>query len=76
MVANELVATQAGNLEAFKIEITDQFALAGPVAGSSIMSARGFYYYSPETKSMVKFDFVGDYGWEIHNELLEFAPAN
>jgi len=71
VVATELVATQAGNLEAF-----DQFALAGPVAGSSIMSARGFYYYSPETKSMVKFDFVGDYGWEIHNELLEFAPAN
>jgi hypothetical protein len=77
VVAEQQVATQAGNLRALKIERTEQAAITHTFWGGSFMpTARGAYYYSPETKSIVKYDFVGDEGYELHIELLEFAPAH
>lgn len=75
--AVQQVATQAGNFRALRIEQTKQAALSYNPSGTSFMSTtRGAYYYCPETKSIVKYDLVGDRGDELHIELLEFAPAH
>jgi hypothetical protein len=77
VVAEQQVATQAGNFRALRIEQTQQAALSYNPSGRSFMAiTRGAYYYSPETKSIVKYDLVGDNGDELHIELLEFAPAH
>ena len=77
VVAEQQVATQAGNFRALRIERTQQAALSYAPSGTSFMATtRGAYYYCPETKSIVKYDLVGDRGNELHIELLEFARAH
>jgi len=76
VVAEQQVATQAANFRALKIERTHQIPVASPVFGSHMLNTRGAYYYSPETKSIVKYDFVGDNGYDLQIELLEFVPAH
>jgi len=77
VVAEQQVATQAGNFRALRIEQTTQAALSYAPSGTSFMATtRGAYYYCPETKSIVKYDLVGDRGNELHIELLKFAPAH
>lgn len=77
VVAVQQVATQAGNFRALRIEQTKQAALSYNPSGTSFMATtRGAYYYCPETKSIVKYDLVGDRGNELHIELLEFARAH
>jgi len=77
VVAEQQVATQAGNFRALRIEQTTQAALSyAPSGTSSMPTTRGTYYYCPETKSIVKYDLVGDNGDELHIELLEFTPAH
>ena len=77
VAAEQQVATQAGNFRALRIERTQQAALSYAPSGTSFMATtRGAYYYCPETKSIVKYDLVGDRGDELHIELLEFARAH
>jgi len=77
VVAEQQVATQAGNFRSLRIERTEQAALSYAPSGTSFMATtRGAYYYCPETKSIVKYDLVGDRGNELHIELLKFAPAH
>lgn len=76
-MAEQQVATQAGNFRALRIEQTKQAALSYNPSGTSFMATtRGAYYYCPETKNIVKYDLVGDRGNELHIELLEFARAH
>jgi len=76
IVAEQQVTTQAGEFRALRIERTHQTAVSNPDSGTShIGTIRGAYYYSPATKSIVKYDLVGDSGSELHIELLEFVPA-
>lgn len=77
VVAEQQVATQAGSFRALKIERTEQASITYNPSGNSFMRiAQGAYYYCPETKSIVKYDLVGNSGYELHIELLEFAPAH
>ena len=77
VVAEQQMATQAGNFRALRIERAHQTSVSHPPSGTSFMwITQGAYYYCPETKSIVKYDLVGNFGDELHIELLEFAPAH
>jgi hypothetical protein len=75
-VTKESVRTQAGNFSALKIETTSQRSIANPRAGSLIISTRITYFYSPETKSIIKYDSEGDDGSALHIELLKFESSH
>ena len=76
VVAEQQVTTQAGDFRALRIERTHQVAVSNADSGTSFIAiTRGAYYYCPETKSIVKYDLVGDSGDDLHIELLEFVPA-
>jgi hypothetical protein len=80
VVSEELVTTQAGVFPALKIERTRQYATASPRWGTGIVATRGSYFYSPDTKSIVKYDTRSDDGSILNIELLAFqsftAPSN
>jgi hypothetical protein len=77
VVAWQQVATQAGNFRALRIERTHQTSTSHPPSVTSLLATtQGAYYYCPETKSIVKYDLVGNMGNELHIELLELAPAH
>lgn len=75
VVALERVATQAGTFQTFKIDKTLQWSIASVRWGTGIKAIRGTYFYSPETKSIVKFDSVGDTGFARSIELLKFETS-
>lgn len=75
VVSEERVATEAGIFNALKIERTRQIAYASQVWGTGIWASRGAYFYSPETKSIVKYDTEDDSGGALHIELLKFEVS-
>ena len=75
VLAEQTVTTRGGNFQALRIERNNQWAEANPVWGSRVHVTRGTYFYSPEAKIVVKYDSENDDGFELHIELLEFAPA-
>jgi hypothetical protein len=76
VVAEEEVTTRAGIFRALKIERTRQYAIANQRWGTAIRRTPGTYYYSPRTKSIVKYDSVGSDGiTTLSMELLSFKLA-
>lgn len=76
VVSEERVATQAGIFQALRIERTRQYATANPRWGTGIVTIGGAYFYSPETKSIVKYDTEGDDGSAASIALLAFESSN
>jgi hypothetical protein len=73
----EEVATGAGKIAAFKIERYETFRSGGRSRHSSgnIRHSQSLYFYSPETRSIVKFHHE-DPGGATHDfELIKFSPA-
>jgi hypothetical protein len=79
VTAVEEITTSAGTFRAFKIERSE--ALSGPAARMKPVAGQTLgrtyrYYYSPETRSIVKYNFTGRSGNTIEIELLRFGSRN
>jgi len=72
VMAEEQVTTEAGVFQAFKIKSTKQWA----EPGGGIITVPATYFYSPEAKTIVKYDSESEHGYILHIELLKFEPAH
>jgi hypothetical protein len=75
VVGRESVDTAAGNFDAFKIEKTIQWPTASGLWGSAIENVQSVYFYSSETKSIIKYNSEGSDGARRSVEILKFIPA-
>jgi len=75
VVGQERVATEAGIFNAVKIERTRQHSTTNPRWGTGTFTTDGVYFYSPEARSIVKYDAENVYGAALHIELLKFEPT-
>ena len=71
VMSKEQVTTEAGIFQTFKIECTKQWA----EPGGGIISVPATYFYSPEAKTIVKYDSESDHGYILHIELLNFESS-
>jgi hypothetical protein len=78
----EDLVTPAGTLRAFKIVRNETFSPQGPNSPQSfgLKAKKGrtvrrshTYFYSPESRSLVKYSFEGPAGQEMEIELLKFG---
>lgn len=69
----EQVTTAAGSFKAFKLVKSESWSKGAKQGGTSGNSST--YFYSPDTKSVVKSSFVNDAGGTREIELVKFTPA-
>jgi hypothetical protein len=73
----EQVTTPAGNFRAYKLVRSESWSMTSPGGFSGRNSVTTTYFYSPETKSIVKSSLVGnDNPGTVETELLKFTPGN
>ena len=72
---HEPISTSAGTFQAFRIEKYIQWATAGPKRGTSVENIRATYFYSPETKSIVKYNSEATDGAKREYELIKFGSS-
>lgn len=77
----EELATKAGTFRAFKIERMETFpnpsAAGKPLAQVKATLTRSYtYYYSPQTRSIVNYNFENPQGVKTEVELLKFATGS
>jgi hypothetical protein len=76
VTGQERVTTPAGNFTALRIEKQAQWAKATPKWGTSVENATATYFYSPETKSIVKYTDESRTGSYRNAELVKFGVSN
>jgi len=75
VVGQERVGTEAGVFNALKIGRTRQYSMVNPLWGTGTFTTDGVYFYSPEARSIVKYDAEDVNGAALHIELLNFEPT-
>lgn len=75
VVALERTETAAGPFETFKIEKYIQWATVNARWGAAVENVRSIYFYSPETKSIVKYRSEGTQGDSREIELVKFGTS-
>jgi hypothetical protein len=73
----EQVTTPAGSFKAYKLIRTERWSMTSRGGFSGRNSITVTYFYSPETRSLVKSSLVGnDNPGTVEIELLKFTPGN
>jgi hypothetical protein len=72
----ETIDTAAGNFQTFKIEKYIQWARAGGLWGTAVENVQAIYFYSPETKSIVKYRSEATDGATREVELIQFGASD
>jgi len=70
----EQVTTPAGSFKAFKI-VKQEIWVMGKQAGGGQGSESTTYFYSPDTKSVIKSSYVNENGARREIELIKFGSA-
>jgi hypothetical protein len=73
VVGNEPMNTPAGSFQVFRIQKFIQRATANPKWGTRIKNVQAEYFYSPETKSIVKYNSVSTTRAKEDIELIKFS---
>ena len=76
VLALERIESAVGAFGAFKIEKNIQWATAGPRWGTSVENVHAIYFYSPQTKSIVKYRSEGTDGATREVELVKFVTTD
>jgi hypothetical protein len=76
----EQVTTPAGAFKAYKLVKSENWSTSGPrggKGGGSTNSSTTTYFYSPETRSIVKSSNVNDKNpGTVETELIKFTPGS
>jgi hypothetical protein len=73
----EQVTTPAGSFKAYKLIKSESWSTTGPRGGTGGGSNTATYFYSPETRSIVKRSNVNDNNpGTVETELIKFTPGN
>jgi hypothetical protein len=73
----EQVTTLAGSFKSYKLIKSESWSTTGPRGGTGGGSNTATYFYSPETRSIVKRSNVNDNNpGTVETELIKFTPGN
>jgi hypothetical protein len=73
----EQVTTAAGSFKAYKLIKSESWSTTGPRGGTGGGSNTATYFYSPETRSIVKRSNVNDNNpGTVETDLIKFTPGN
>ena len=73
----EQVTTPAGSFKAYKLIKSESWSTTGRGGGTGGGSNTTTYFYSPETRSIVKRSNVNDNNpGTVETELIKFTPGN
>lgn len=71
-----LVTTPAGSFKAYKLIKSESWSPTGNGGGTGGGSSTTTYFYSPETRSIVKASLANDNPGTVETELIKFTPGN
>jgi hypothetical protein len=73
----EQVTTPAGSFKAYKLIKSESWSTTGRGGGTGGGSSTTTYFYSPETRSIVKLSIVSENNpGTVETELIKFTPGN
>jgi len=71
------VTVPAGNFKTYKLIRSESWSVGGAKAAGTVNSSTSTYFYSPETRSIVKaFTMTEKTPGTIETELIKFTPGN
>ena len=76
VAGRERIETPAGKFDAFKLEKEIIWATASALRGTKVETVKAVYFYSPETKSIIKYNSAADDGAQRDIELIKFGTRN
>ncbi|HEU4342653.1 MAG TPA: hypothetical protein VFU31_13885 [Candidatus Binatia bacterium] len=71
----EQISTPAGVFQAFRVEKWENWSSGGPKWGVKVHNVPTVYFYSPETKSIVKYTLEDESGRMTDIELIKFGTS-
>jgi hypothetical protein len=75
-VGRENIETPAGKFNAFRLEKQISWPIASALRGTKVETVKAVYFYSPETKSIIKYNSEADDGAQRDIELIKFGSGN
>jgi hypothetical protein len=73
----EQVTTPAGSFKAYKLIKSESWSTTGRGGGTGGGSSTTTYFYSPETRSIVKLSIASENNpGTVETELIKFTPGN
>ena len=77
VVGMEQVTTPAGSFKAYKLIKSESWSTTGRGGGTGGGSSTTTYFYSPETRSIVKLSIASENNpGTVETELIKFTPGN